>query len=344
MAAPNLLKWANSLANMPEYSARIPQDVRDNITRLGYYIQSENFDPTAITPFIDAMLAKVGKQLITSFQWDDGVFDGFYKGEIPFGGFIEDDFIGLVAGDKYPVALVDGQTVDPFKIKKPNVKTTYYAVNFGMRYWMTISDEQVSVAVISNETLANFISEAVGVLAKSYQLDKYLTVREMFGAGDIYGVVDDVVISSTGNAFTEDEAIEIYKRIGTRSRAMRKPQTQYNKAGVVQGMKKSDQVLIINSQILMMLKSALRKTFNAQEDFDVDEVLEIDGFGTTGAAAGMYACIVSRNAVKLYDKQRVRTDNIYNPAADYWNHFLKGYGWIGYANTAPACKFTLTAA
>ena len=79
MAAPNLLTWAQSLIQSPTYAARIPQNVRENITRLGYYINSEDFDPTALTPFINGMLAKVGKQLITGFQWDDDKFSTFYK-------------------------------------------------------------------------------------------------------------------------------------------------------------------------------------------------------------------------------------------------------------------------
>lgn len=343
MAVPNLMMWAKALINMPEYSARIPQAVRDNISALGYYIESENFDPTAVTPFLNGMLTKVGKQLVEGFTWDDNAFETFYKGEVPVGGYIENDFIGLVAGEKYPVELPQDGSIDPFKINKPNVKATYFAVNFGMQYWTTIADEQVSTAVISNETLANFIAEAIGVLAKSMQLDKYLAVREMFGAGDIYGITDTVTITSTGESFTEEEAINIYKHLTTRIKAIRKPQTQYNKAEVVQGLSKSDEVLIINSTIWEMVKSALRKTFHNEDDFDVDEIIEIDGFGANGASAGMYACIVSRKGVKLYDKQASRTNNIFNPRGEYWNHFLKGWGFIGYANTAPACKFVLQA-
>lgn len=343
MPAPNLLNYAQSLINMPQYAMRIPEAVRNNITQLGYYIESENFDPTVLTPFINGMLAKVGKQLMTSFQWDDNKFDTFYKGEVPVGGFIENNFVGIVAGEQYPLPLTEGQSIDPFIVRKPNVKTTYFAVNFGMQYITTIRDEQLSIAMLSNEALSTFIMEAVGVLSKSMQLDKYLTVREMFGAGDIYGVVDNVNITSTGDSFSESEAIEILQHLDTRCRAIGYAQSQYNKAGVVNGIKKSDRVLIINGQIFAMVKSALRKVFNDEIELDVDEIIEIDGFGTTGANAGMYAALVSREATKLYDKQRERTDNIYNNRGDYWNHFCKGWGFIGYANTAPAIKFTLTA-
>lgn len=344
MAVPALLTWAQGLINMPAYSSRIPKTVRDNITALGYYIQSDDFDPTAITPFLSGMLAKVGKQMVDGFQWDDDVFSTFYKGEVPVGGFIENDFIGITSGEAYPATLTDGQSIDPFVIKKPNATVSYFAVNFGMQYWTTISDEQLSTAVINNETLSNFIMESIGVLAKSYQLDKYLAVREMFGAGNIYGLTDTVEITSTGDSFSEDEAIEILQHLKARIKAIRMPQTQYNVAGVVNGMKKSDQVLIINGVVWEMVKSALRKTFHNETDLDVAEVIEVDGFGTTGAEAGMYAALVSRKAVKLFDKQSQRSNNIFNPRGEYWNHFLKGWGWIGYADVAPACKFTLEAA
>lgn len=344
MAIPNILTYAASLINMPTYGDRIPKAVRDNISNLGYYIASDDFDPTAITPFLSGMLAKVGKQLVESFKWDDGAFDTFYKGQVPTGGFIENDFIGITAGEAYPATLTDGDSIDPFVIKKPAVTVTYFAVNFGMQYWTTISDEQLSTAVLSNETLANFIMESIGVLAKSYQLDKYLAVRELFGAGGIYGLTDTVSITSTGDSFTEDEAIEILQHLKSRIKAIRHPQTQYNVAGVVNGMKKSDQVLIINGVVWEMVKSALRKTFHNEMDLDVSEVIEIDGFGSTGASNGLYAALVSRDGVKLYDKQAQRSNNIFNPRGEYWNHYLKGWGWIGYSNVAPACAFTLAAA
>lgn len=344
MALPNLLTWAQGLINMPAYSSRIPKAVRDNITALGYYIQSDDFDPTAITPFLSGMLAKVGKQMVDGFQWDDDVFATFYKGEVPVGGFIENDFVGITGGEAYPATLTDGQSIDPFVINKPNTTVSYFAVNFGMQYWTTISDEQLSTAVISNETLANFIMESIGVLAKSYQLDKYLAIREMFGAGGIYGLTDTVSITSTGDSFSEDEAIEILQHLKARIKAIRMPQTQYNVAGVVNGMKKSDQVLIINGVVWEMVKSALRKTFHNETDLDVDEVIEVDGFGTTGASNGLYAALVSRKGVKLFDKQSQRSNNIFNPRGEYWNHFLKGWGWIGYADVAPACAFCLAEA
>lgn len=344
MAVPNLLTYAQSLVNMPTYSQRIPKTVRDNISALGYYIDSDNFDPSALTPFLSALLSKVGKQLVESFTWDDGVFDTFYKGQVPVGGFIENDFIGVTNGEAYPVALTDGESVNPFEIKKPNVTVGYFALNFGIQYFTTIADEQLSVAVISNETMANFVMESIGVLAKSYQLDKYLAVRQMFAMGNIYGVTDVAEISSTGDSFSETEAINVLQHLQTRIKSIRKAQTQYNKKQVLNGMKKSDEVLIINTNILEMLKAALRKTFHAETDFDVDEVIEVDGFGSVGAQTGMYACLVSRNAVKLYDKQSQRSNNIFNPRGEYWNHFLKGWGWIGYNLCAPACKFTLEVA
>ena len=76
----------------------------------------------------------------------------------------------------------------------------------------------------------------------------------------------------------------------------------------------------------------------------IDEVIEVDGFGTTGASNGLYAALVSRKGVKLFDKQSQRSNNIFNPRGEYWNHFLKGWGWIGYADVAPACAFCLEVA
>ena len=165
----------------------------------------------------------------------------------------------------------------------------------------------------------------------------------MFGAGDIYGQTVATTITSTGDSFSQTEAIEIVKVLKSYIKATRKPSTAYNKAAVLNAMSASDQVLIINTVIYEMLKDALRTVYHDEIDFDC-EIMEVDGFGETGATAGQYAALVSANAVKLYDKQSERTNNIFNPRGEYWNHFLKGWGWIGYSNTAPAIKFTLATA
>lgn len=343
MAAPNLITLAQAYINMPPYADRIPEAVRNDITRLGYYIESSKFDPTTLTPWLSNMLNKIGKQLVEGYEHGGTSFDTFDKGEIPIGGYIENDYVGVVAGEAYPLAMTDGASIDPFVVKKPSVTVTYFALNFGMQYWTSIRDVSLSEAVISNEAMANFIQLCIGVLAESYKLDKYLTVREMFGAGDIYGKTVDTAINGTETALTQEEAIEIVTAITTTAKAMTWDNTQYNKAGVLNSVKKDDLVLIISAPVHEMIKSALRTVFHADIDFKVNEVVEVDGFGTAGATAGMYAALVSRKGVKLYNKQNMRTNNIFNPRGEYWNHFLKGLGWIGYANVAPATKFILSA-
>lgn len=343
MAAPQLITLAQEFIKMPAYADRIPEAVRNDITKLGYYIASETFDPTVLTPWLQGMLTKIGKQLVEGYEHGGTSFNTFDKGEIPIGGYIENDFIGAVAGEKYPLEMTNGESIDPFVVNKPKVTVTYFALNFGMQYWTSIRDVSLSEAVISNEAMANFIQACIGVLAESYKLDKYLTIREMFGAGDIYGKTVDYAINGTETSLTQEEAIGIVNTITTTAKAMTWDNTQYNKAAVLNSVKKDDLVLVISAPVHEMIKSALRTVFHADIDFKVNEVVEVDGFGTVGAQAGMYAALVSRKAVKLYNKQNMRTNNIFNVRGEYWNHFLKGLGWIGYANVAPAVKLTLSA-
>lgn len=51
MAVPQFLTWAQSLINMPTYATRIPESVRNNISTLGYYIKSSDFDSSAVASF-----------------------------------------------------------------------------------------------------------------------------------------------------------------------------------------------------------------------------------------------------------------------------------------------------
>lgn len=344
MATPALIALAQAFINLPQYNTRIPENVRNNISDLGYYIKSADFDPTAITPWLNEMLTKIGEQIVEGYRFGGASFDTFDKGDMPVGGFIEQDFINVVTGEEYPLPMTDGSSIDPFVVKKPNVSATYFALNFGMQYWTSIRDVSVSEAVVTEEKLGDFIRKSIGVLAESYKLDKYLAVREMFGAGDIYGKTLSTAINATETSLTQEEAIAIVTQITTTADSITWSNTQYNKRGVLNNIEKNDLVLVISAPLLKMIKAALRTVYHDDIDFGVNEVVEVDGFGTTGAAAGMYAALVSRRGVKLYSKQRMRTNNIFNVRGEYWNHFLKGLGWIGYADTAPAVKFVLTSA
>lgn len=344
MPVPQFLTWAQSLINMPTYATRIPESVRNNISTLGYYIKSSDFDSSAVASFLSNMITKIGKQLVTGFKFGGADFGTFYKGEVPYGGFIEHDYIGPTAGEAYPPTLTDGSSIDPFVVKKPTMTIELFAVNYGMQYWTTLSDEQISTAVLSNEAFANIINESIGVTAESYKMDKYLAVREMFGAGDIYGQTIDTAVNATAEYLTAAEAESIIAAIRTAAEAIQWSQTQYNKAAVINNIPKDDTVLLINGIVFEMIRSAMKQVYHNDIDFGVNEIIKVDGFGTTGATAGMYAALVSRRGVKLYDKEVMHGNNIFNPRGEYWNHFLKGRGFIGYSYVTPAVKFTLSAA
>lgn len=340
----SLLSYAQSFANLPAYADRIPADVRTNITRLGYYIESANFDPTVLAPFINGMLVKIARQEVEKYTFEGSDFGRFYKGNVPVGGYIETDYISPMDAEGYPLKLNEGDWVNPYIVHKPKVKTTYFAMNWGLQYWTTITEEQLSTAFTSEEALGDFVEKAVGVLVDSLHLDRYLIIREMFGAGDIYGQTKAITVAATSTAsLTEAEALEIVQTIRLTAEGIKKSNTQYNKADVLNNIRDDDLVLVISSGMLAIIETAMKKIYHNELDLGVkpENILKVDGFGTTGATAGMFAALVSERGVKLYDKTSERTAVAYNERGDYWNHFLRSAGWIGYGDTSPAVKFTI---
>ena len=345
MAVSNLLTTIAGIFATPEYANRIPENVRNAIAT-GNYGQEE-YDQTIKNAVIGTLVDKIARQDIYSFEFNN--FDGsqYEKGYLAYGGIVEDDFIEAMQADNIKAIPEDGDGVkefDPFRVKYPKVKPSYYMLKVHMQYHVTTTDDIMKRAFMSEACASNFIQRIRGVLPESGKLDKYLLFREMLTNPDIYAENSIVPLTVAGSTMTAEESINIVRTIRTYVEALKWSTSKYNKLGVLTSTKADNLVLFMSQGIHTAIVSAQYNAYHTDLDFGC-EVQLLDGFGSSALTTGQFATLADKRAIKIYKWQNDRMDNIWNPVGvGYWNTYYSFGTLMGYAMHANLMQFRLQGA
>lgn len=349
MAVSNMLSAIASIFDTPEYADRIPANVRTAIAN-GNFGQEEISQPV-MNAVLDGLIDKIARQDIYSFEYNNFDATQYVKGYLPFGGVIEDDFIEAMEADNVDMLPTATQAAsggygiaqfDPFKIKYPSVKPSYYMLKPFMCYHTTTTEDMFKRAFTSESNAVNFVQRCRGVLPESAKLDKYLLFREMLATQDIYGENSIVPVTVAGDNFTAAESIAAVTKIRDYVNACSWVSDKYNQLGVLTSTPKDQMVLFISSGVYNAMSTAQYNAYHKDLDFGC-EVQVIDGFGSSATTTGQFAVLCDKRALKLYYWMNDRFENIYNPASvGYWNTFYKFGMLMGYALHANIVQFQLT--
>lgn len=347
MAVSRLITSIAGIFDTPQYANRIPQYVKDEISN-GNFGQVE-YPQNIKNAIMDTLVDKIARQDIYGFEYNNFDATKYEKGYLPFGGIIEDDFIEAMTADnvtRLPSKTREGEyslaNFDPFKIKYPSVKPSYYFLKPFMQYRVTTTYDMMKRAFISEAGASNFIQRVRGVLPESGKLDRYLLFRNMLATEEIYTEAGKVELPVAGDSMTAEESINIVKTIRNYVSAFKWNTTKYNKLGVLTSSKESDLVLFISEGIYNELSSAQYNAYHKDMDFGC-RVQLIDGFGASASTTGQFATLADERAIKIYKWHPDRMDNIWNPVAEgYWNTFYSFGDLMGYALHANIAQFRLT--
>lgn len=344
--SPLIASMANIFAT-PEYASRIPEYVRTEIAN-GNFGQSE-YNQTVKNAIMDGLVDKIARQDIYGFEYNNFDATKYEKGFLPYGGIIEDDFIEAMTADnitRLPSKTNEGTynlaNFDPFKIKYPSVKPSYYMLKPFMQYRVTTTYDLMKRAFTSEAGATNFISRIRSVLPESGKLDKYLLFKNMISSDTIVPEASKVNVGVTSATITAEQSINIVKTIRNYVSALKWNTTKYNKLGVLTSSKESDLVLFMSEGIYNELSSAQYNAYHKDLDFGC-EVQLLDGFGANALETGLFAVLADKRGIKIYKWQEDRMDNIWNPVSEgYWNTFYSFGSLMGYAMHANIVQFRLS--
>lgn len=199
----DLLKYVEQKS--PQFKSLTGRVTADTFTEAGYE-RLRSTDMNALTEFY-GLTMRVYLQFINVAEVKDPLELGGF-GETfdnPMGGYIQREAVTKIK----PVSpawkkLKDGQSVDPFVVRKGNVTERFWKQNFDFQTLLTIPDDFVMKQMFINEYgISTFVEGQIAQLRNSYAVEKYLVKKQAIDAF-LTGTVDTLQESQQINVEYSD--------------------------------------------------------------------------------------------------------------------------------------------
>lgn len=231
----------------------------------------------------------------------------------------------------------------------PNVFNYIHEVNFQKFYQTTTSDSQLAMAFDTEESLFDYIDDAVSMLYESLKYDTYIVDKYMLCRRILDGTLTAIQIANY-DSLTPRQKVSAMKSVSNKV-TFRSP--NYNPAGIRRATSFDDQILIVNTEFEADFSTDVMATsfFRDEADMRARMVL-IDSFSehdTTRLAevlgdqyvtlsdselsqlANIPAVLISREWFMDYDyaldnaNAETKQTEFYNPTNLTNNHFLHAW-------------------
>lgn len=282
----DLLKYVEQKS--PQFKSLTGRITADVFTENGFERVKAN-DVNALAEFY-GLTMRVYLQFINVADIKDPLeIGGFGESfDNPMGGFIQREAITRIK----PVSpawknLKDGQSVDPFVVRKGKVEERFWKQNFDFQTMLTIPDDFVMKQMfITTYGISTFVEGQIAQLRNSYAVQKYLAKKEAIDAF-LNGTVDALQDSQTvtisyDDAPTDEQMINLILTI----------KNLVSNMGAVPSTAAYNAMHFESSQDISRLKllirvgfknelalKVLRNSYNAETlNLPVD-VIEVDNFG-----------------------------------------------------------------
>ena len=322
----------------PEVIRSIGQTIMDN--------------PMLQNEFLTSLVNRIGKVIISSKLYSNP-WAVFKKGMLEFGETIEDIFVELAHVEDYDPSVAEAEV---FKREIPDVRSTFYVLNYQKFYKATIEERDLRKAFLSIDGVTNLIAKIVEAIYTSANYDEFQTMKYLLARRLLQGLILPVDVSSAGTM--HDLAAE-FKGVSNNLEFM---STKYNLAGVHTHSLKPSQHLIINSSIdasmdVMVLATAFNMNMAefmghrhlvdgfGELDLDrLDELFKNDPNYVKPSTAELTA-LNSIPAILVDEDFFVVVDNLlefteqYNGQGIYWNYFYHTWKTFAVSPFANAIVF-----
>lgn len=168
----------------PTFKGHTASDALKLVTEDGFN-QISNIDPSYINDFF-GLICRVWLNQITVSKaknpLEDAGFGEFF--DMPYGAYIQRMSVDSIK----PInpawnGLKDGDSVDPFVVRKPSVGERFWKVNFNYASMVTIPDDfQMKQIFVSENGLSEFMAGITTGLENGYKIQSYLMEKNAIGA------------------------------------------------------------------------------------------------------------------------------------------------------------------
>lgn len=322
----------------PEVIRSIGQTIMDN--------------PMLQNEFISSLVNRIGRVLLSSKLYSNP-WAVFKKGMLEFGEVIEDVFVELAKPFEYDPAVAENNV---FKREIPDVRSTFYVLNYQKFYKSTIQQNDLRKAFLSIDGVTNLIAKIVEAMYTAANYDEFLTMKYLIVRRLLQGLVYP---EDASGANTMHDYASLFKGVSNDIEFL---STKYNLAGVHTHSLKPSQHIIINSKFdASMDVMVLATAFNMDKAEFMGRRHLVDSFGSLdtdrldilfkddpnyvkpssaelSALDAIPAIIVDEDFFVIVDNLIEFTEQ-YNSEGLYWNYFYHTWKTFAVSPFANAIVF-----
>jgi hypothetical protein len=201
--------------------------------------------PAMANEFINALVNRIAVVRVQSATFNNP-YERLKKGMIDYGETVEDIFVGITKAFTFSQEKAESRELKQYK---PNVKSAFHTMNWKVLYPVSISQEQLKTAFLSNDGVTNLIANIVDQVYTAANYDEFLLFKYLIIKSVTSGQLKPIAVDGSNMS-------NYAKAFRGKSNLLPFMSTEYNAAGVLNTTPKDRQVIFMDAQ------------FNA--DFDVD--------------------------------------------------------------------------
>lgn len=185
--------------------------------------------------------------------------------------------------------LKDGDSIDPFVVRKPKIDERFFEMNFDYQNLVTVQEYQLKTMFINEFGMGELLAGILEGLANGYTIQEYLNAKECIDAAisSTKNPLRDTQKMTLSNGWYDDDPTEkqmkelILSLKDTATRMSTVPQTgMYNALGFESVVDPEDHVLLMRAGVKNAINTGLLAGIFHPDFLDLPfEIVEVDNFG-----------------------------------------------------------------
>lgn len=316
-----------------DYQEMVPEATKGNIKDTIAGIMS---DDISRNEFLRALVNRIGSTLVRDIVWKNPLAI-FKQGMLNFGDTIEEVHVDLVKPTVYNEDR-DYLESDIFGQARPPVYSAFHKINRKEKFKITINENVIRRAFLSDSGLSEMLSAIMSVPASSDEWSEFLTVCSLFREYDTKWGFHRVKIPDM-NALVSDKnsTDSALKALRIMADKMRYPTPAFNHYGVHSYARPEDLVIITTPEFKANIDvTSLAAAFNRVDAEAPSHIITIpnESLQLTDTSA-----ILTTKDFLLIKDVLLENRSISNPEGLYDNFFLHHWGILSVSAMVPAVAF-----
>lgn len=311
--------------------------------------------PAFANQFINALVNRIALVRVKSANFNNP-YNILKKGYLEFGETVEDIFVSIAKVVDYDPEKAPARE---FQRTLPDVRSAFHTMNWRVMYPVTIQDNDLKLAFLSEDGMLNLISKIVDSVYTAAEYDEFLLFKYMLIKAISHG---KMYPKSIGDGTNLDDAAKAFR--GT-SNLLPFMKNDFNEVGVRTSTPKDKQVIFMDAQFNADYDvSVLASAFNMDKadfmgrlfliddwtTFDNErfEVIKANSDGIEDVTADelslmedVKAVLLDEDWFQVYDNLNKFTEE-YVSSGLYWNYFYHTWKTVSNSPFSNAVVFCLS--